>query len=679
MPPVRRVVCCSHCCTCMGDMKPGFGRCRRPTRSVPARSDVSRAFAARAMLCALFLVASTPPAGALLVTRNGQTVFDSLGYEKDVPPTPPLYPAVGYWTHSRDSGQTTDGGTMLVTAAASPGAYQGAQYQRILRYNEDAFSDAHFAGPAIASGSIHAEWMLYVPGSSNTAFNGMTLLLDAAGNLMAGVCIDGAGKVRTLNTSGTGWLSTTIPYQVNQWQKWTLDWTIGQSTMTLRVAAATGTVSARTAPAAIAQVRFISPGGGAQFYLDSPAIDQVEPFGISDITWTLGPDHPTYRKGGAAGVLSGMVISAGGCEFPWAEAATVFAWTPGGSAWTQFPDMPQGRCYMDGTSVGDALYVPGGRWAFQTQSSTFRLRLLTGNWTWDSVANLNIHRGYFTVARLGTHIALAGGMQGSGQPPYSESDTLSDVEWYDTAAAAGWQLLPDFTMHSRAGAIVAAASGKLYVFGGTCYQCPNGQNDSLRLADAQVFEPATGQWSSLPRLPFGLSGADAVTYRDRFIVMVGGAAQLTAAQLAAWPQVPGYYSNVVLVYDAKDSRYRVLPTLMPYGTGDIRTALIGDTLYAIGGENIDPATSNTTRWFRIGQIEPLVPSIPGDFDFDADVDQEDFGHFQACLTGPLVTPPLDGCDDADLTGNLRVDQDDFTLFERCVSGPGKQGTPDCAG
>ena len=37
---------------------------------------------------------------------------------------------------------------------------------------------------------------------------------------------------------------------------------------------------------------------------------------IADITWTLGPDHPTYRKGGATGIVDGMLVSAGGVEFP---------------------------------------------------------------------------------------------------------------------------------------------------------------------------------------------------------------------------------------------------------------------------------------------------------------------------------------------------------------------------
>ena len=58
----------------------------------------------------------------------------------------------------------------------------------------------------------------------------------------------------------------------------------------------------------------------------------------------------------------------------------------------------------------------------------------------------------------------------------------------------------------------------------------------------------------------------------------------------------------------------------------------------------------------------------GDFDHDGDVDQEDFGDFQACLSGPGV-PYSPGCADADFNGDGYVDYDDFNAFQPCVSGP----------
>jgi hypothetical protein len=68
-----------------------------------------------------------------------------------------------------------------------------------------------------------------------------------------------------------------------------------------------------------------------------------------------------------------------------------------------------------------------------------------------------------------------------------------------------------------------------------------------------------------------------------------------------------------------------------------------------------------------------------DFDGDGDVDQTDYGHFQACLTGAGVAVTDADCQDADLdqgAGN-DVDSDDFTVFVHCYSGPDIAADPAC--
>lgn len=57
-----------------------------------------------------------------------------------------------------------------------------------------------------------------------------------------------------------------------------------------------------------------------------------------------------------------------------------------------------------------------------------------------------------------------------------------------------------------------------------------------------------------------------------------------------------------------------------------------------------------------------------DFDPDGDVDQEDFGHLQACFTGSILEPISPGCEDADLNYDSHVDQDDFGVLQGCLSG-----------
>jgi len=73
----------------------------------------------------------------------------------------------------------------------------------------------------------------------------------------------------------------------------------------------------------------------------------------------------------------------------------------------------------------------------------------------------------------------------------------------------------------------------------------------------------------------------------------------------------------------------------------------------------------------------LTVSQPGDFDSDGDVDQSDFGHFQACLTGSAVPITDPNCLDANLDGDSDVDQDDFAIFQGCMSGPNTTAPPAC--
>jgi hypothetical protein len=70
------------------------------------------------------------------------------------------------------------------------------------------------------------------------------------------------------------------------------------------------------------------------------------------------------------------------------------------------------------------------------------------------------------------------------------------------------------------------------------------------------------------------------------------------------------------------------------------------------------------------------PTPTTDFDRDGDVDQEDFGRFQLCMSGGAI-PPAAGCADCDLDKDNDVDMGDFAVFLGCLSGPGTPANPEC--
>jgi hypothetical protein len=107
---------------------------------------------------------------------------------------------------------------------------------------------------------------------------------------------------------------------------------------------------------------------------------------------------------------------------------------------------------------------------------------------------------------------------------------------------------------------------------------------------------------------------------------------------------------------------------------DVAGLAIGD--YAASITVTDPNAVNSPA--AVSVILHVVPTIAmrADFDGDGDVDQEDFGRFQACLSGS-GEPYSPGCEDADLNGDDDVDQGDWAVFQSCMSGPGLSYRPDC--
>jgi len=67
-------------------------------------------------------------------------------------------------------------------------------------------------------------------------------------------------------------------------------------------------------------------------------------------------------------------------------------------------------------------------------------------------------------------------------------------------------------------------------------------------------------------------------------------------------------------------------------------------------------------------VEVNVIPAPGDFDADGDVDQEDFGHLQECMTGNGTPQNDPACLDARLDADTDVDINDFAVFQSCMAG-----------
>ncbi len=74
----------------------------------------------------------------------------------------------------------------------------------------------------------------------------------------------------------------------------------------------------------------------------------------------------------------------------------------------------------------------------------------------------------------------------------------------------------------------------------------------------------------------------------------------------------------------------------------------------------------------------VTPSGPvPDFDGDGDVDQDDFGHLQICLSGTGVSQTTPACQDALLDGDADVDAGDLDILLGCMSGADRPADAAC--
>ncbi|HSW46233.1 MAG TPA: retropepsin-like aspartic protease [Phycisphaerae bacterium] len=78
------------------------------------------------------------------------------------------------------------------------------------------------------------------------------------------------------------------------------------------------------------------------------------------------------------------------------------------------------------------------------------------------------------------------------------------------------------------------------------------------------------------------------------------------------------------------------------------------------------------------EYEVLVPPVTDcDFDDDGDVDMEDFGVFQRCLSGPDTVQNEPACAGAKLDADSDVDAGDMAIFSGCLSGPNVPAAGGC--
>ena len=336
-----------------------------------------------------------------------------------------------------------------------------------------------------------------------------------------------------------------------------------------------------------------------------------------DVQWSEGHWFPTFVKGGAFGFAGGDPVYAGGMTQPWRETELAWRFDRDVGDWTPAPPMLLGRCYTRGTTTTRGLAVVSGRKA--GRRSLADAWLLTGErdaLAWEKLPDIRQPRAECGLSAAGNVVVAAGG--GVWETKYGGAFTGDGVltsERLDLAnLAAGWRDTATPPFRPRSSFSAAPVGSDIWFAGGyNCRVDADGKREFDYFGDVWRYDTESDTWTEAPPLPFRMSGHDMVAVDDRYLVLVGGCVrQEIDGQLVLHHTlfvdekrklVVGEYSNFAWCYDTRTGECTLLPGKMPHGLNDLRAITDGQRIYVLGGENVDPSTSNTTERFMIGDIQ----------------------------------------------------------------------------
>jgi hypothetical protein len=272
-------------------------------------------------------------------------------------------------------------------------------------------------------------------------------------------------------------------------------------------------------------------------------------------------EHPAAVLDGAIYVFGGLVQTAQGV----AATASVEALDPNRGAWAAAPDLPAARHHAMAVAAAGRLFVLGGLDESGFNPVADAWSWAPGETEWTALADLPVAIGAASAVVLEDVIYIVGGV-----PNGTSLFAL-------TPDRATFTPLADLTT-PREHLAAVAFDGRVWALGGRW----NGEIHRT----VEIFDPATGEWSSGPALMEARSGFGA-TVLDGAIVVGGGEVFSPDRALD---------STEILI----DGDWREFDRL-PLGLHGLPFVTSGDQVLALSGSSQPAGVENT------GEVWSITP------------------------------------------------------------------------
>jgi hypothetical protein len=262
---------------------------------------------------------------------------------------------------------------------------------------------------------------------------------------------------------------------------------------------------------------------GSRFYLVGGRGDRpIEIFDPATGAWSRGAAAPMELHHFQAVEYEGRLYVVGAMtgRFPTEPPVPeIHIYDPATDRWSRGPEVPADRRRGGaGVVVHDGLiYVVAGIQNGHTDGhvpwlDSFAPR--TG--TWRRLADAPRARDHFHAAVIDGKIYAAGGRRSSAGTGQSFELTVSEGDVYDIASGQ-WSTLPASSNipTERAGTSAVVLNGHLIVLGGESGSQQAGH------AEVEALDPATGRWTALAPMRQGRHGTQAVVHEGRIYIAAG--------------------------------------------------------------------------------------------------------------------------------------------------------------